>query len=213
MTHAVTIRPSKAARDYIDELWDLLEGAGIPLGIDRALIEPHVTLSVVETESGHDELPSLARLEAWCRKFADSLPRIPLHLISVGIFPGDIPRDGPDDRGSVLYIGLPSRGSLGDAHEVFHQGLPEGCRIADAVYSASLWTPHITLAINLDPDLLEKAASIVLRHFRTLPSEADDLELYELMPVQRVLRMALGPCDCGMEKRTCSRCERIRFSL
>ena len=213
MTHAVTFRPSESVRDYISELWDLLEGSGVPLGIDRALIEPHVTLSVVETESGFDEKAALERLEAWCRKFADNLPRIPLHLLTVGVFPGVMPANSSKERGSVLFIGLPSRGPLGDAHEVFQQGLPAGCRIADAVYSPALWIPHITLALGLDPDLLEKAAGIVMRHFRILQSDAADLELYELMPVQRVLRMELGPCDCGMDKRTCGRCEQIRFSL
>ena len=103
MTHAVTFRPSESVRDYISELWDLLEGSGVPLGIDRALIEPHVTLSVVETESGFDEKAALERLEAWCRKFADNLPRIPLHLLTVGVFPGVMPANSSkEDRKSVV---------------------------------------------------------------------------------------------------------------
>ncbi|MBP7402734.1 MAG: 2'-5' RNA ligase family protein [Clostridia bacterium] len=204
MTHAVTIRPSREARTLIRGLWDRFETAGVPLGFDRKLIEPHVTLSVVEAD-GEDPAATIAALEAWCRRFAAALPRVPLHLPSLGVFPGG--------QGSVLFVGATARGALGDAFEAFREGIPDGCRIADRIYSPTLWMPHVTLALGLDPPTLERAVRIAAQHFTPLAAEAEDLELYELMPVERVLRIALGPCDCGLDKRSCGRCERIRFRL
>lgn len=205
MSHAVTLRPSQEVRTRIRSLWDDLEKAGVPLGFDRSLIEPHITLSVVETEAGADGARSISRLEDWCRAFAAALPQIPLHLMSLGVFPGA--------QGSVLFIGASSRGPVGDAFELFHGGLPEVCRIADRVYTPAFWMPHVTLALGLDPTTLDKAIRVVMRRFEPLSSDAADLELYELMPVQRVLRIVLGPCDCGLDKRACGRCERIRYRL
>ncbi len=205
MSHAVTLRPSREVRVHIRRLWDDLEAAGVPLGFDRSLIEPHITLSVVESESDADPARSISALEVWCRTFAAALPQIPLHLPSLGVFPGA--------QGSVLFIGASSRGPVGDAFDVFHKGLPDGCRIADRIYSPAFWMPHVTLALGLDTAALDKAIRIVMRRFEPLSSDAADLELYELMPVQRVLRIALGPCDCGLDKRTCGRCERVRYRL
>ncbi|NLN46454.1 MAG: 2'-5' RNA ligase family protein [Clostridiaceae bacterium] len=204
MTHAVTLRPSQGVRTQVRALWDALENAGVPLGFDRTLIEPHVTLSVVESD-GPDPAEALLPLEAWCRRFAASLPRIPLHLPSLGLF------TGTDEQGAVLYIAAASRGPLGEAFEAFRAGLPDGIRVSGYIYSPALWLPHITLALGLDPATLDRALSIATRQFRPVASDAEDLELYELMPVERVLRIALGPCDCGIDKKTCERCERIRY--
>jgi len=204
MTHAVTLRPAQTVRNQIRALWDALEGAGLTLGFDRALIEPHVTLSVVET-GGTDPAAKIPPLEAWCREFAASLPRIPLHLPSLGLF------TGTGEQGAVLYVAAAARGPLGEAFETFRAGLPRGIRVVDKIYSPALWMPHITLALGLDPAMLDRALSIATRLFRPIASDAEDLELYELMQVERVLRIALGPCDCGLDKKTCERCERIRY--
>jgi 2'-5' RNA ligase len=204
MTHAVTLRPSRTVRDQVHALWDALEEAGVTLGFDRVLIEPHITLSVVET-SGTDPAMDIPPLEAWCRRFAASLPRIPLHMPSLGVF------TGTEEQGAVLYVAAAARGPLGEAFETFRAGLPRGIRVVDKIYSPALWMPHITLALGLDPAMLDRALSIATRRFRPIASDAEDLELYELMPVERVLRIALGPCDCGLDKKTCERCERIRY--
>ena len=204
MPHAVTIRPARAVRIGIRTLWDRLEEAGVPLGFDRALIEPHVTLAVVETDADGDAGHMPLSLEAWCRRFAAALPRFPLHFLTIGVFPGE--------QGSVLFLGVPAGGPLGEAYTAFHKGLPPDCHVTDEVYGSALWMPHVTLALGLDAAALESALRVAARVFRPMSSAAADLELYELFPVQQVLRIALGPCGCGLEKQACSHCEHIRFS-
>jgi hypothetical protein len=93
---------------------------------------------------------------------------------SLGVF------TGTEEQGAVLYVAAAARGPLGEAFETFRAGLPDGIRVVDRIYSPALWIPHITLALGLDPAMLDRALSIATRRFRPIASDAEDLELYEL---------------------------------
>lgn len=208
MKHAVTIRPTADARQAIRSLWEALERDGIPLGFDPSLFEPHITLAVVEADEAHAD-GAIAALEAWCRRFAARLTHIPIHLPFLGLFPPF------EEQGGVLFVGAAAHGPLGDAFHAFQAGLPAVGRVTSPLYAPARWSPHITLALNLDAPALDRALGRALRAFQPLVTEAADLELYELMPVERVLRIALGPCACPSarvrDKRLCNHCEQIRY--
>ncbi len=204
MKHAVTIRPAAGARQAIYALWRELEQADMHLGFDRTLFEPHITLAVVAIDDTQNHIV-LPALENWCRRFAASLPRIPLHLSHLGLFPPSV------EQGGVLFVGAAAHGPLGAAFHAFQAGLPAGCQVVRPLYTPAHWIPHITLAHSQDAQTLARAMQRALRTFQPLVTEAADLELYELLPVERILRIALGPCDCGRDKSRCDRCAYIRY--
>ncbi len=136
----------------------------------------HLSLAV------YDRLPG-AGFEERLARFADAARTLPITLSSVAAFPGEQ---------SVLHLAPVPGAALIELHRRYHDAF----RNADAAcwdhYRPGRWMPHVTLAMNVAPDVLGRAVAEVGQNPWPLEARLDHLTLIEAPPVRILARHALA---------------------
>ncbi len=133
----------------------------------------HLSLIVADT------FPLERHGEALERFATDTLP-LTIRLAGLGVFPGER---------SVLYLAPVVTGDLLDLHDRFHAAFdPVACW---EHYRPLHWVPHVTLAMDIAPDALGPAVTLVRDCWTPGPAHLDTLRLIRFHPVDTLFRQPL----------------------
>ena len=173
MAYAVSLLFNAGVADAISAHWRRLADADISRSMLDVGFPPHVTLTV------YDTLRTDVATTALDRVF-ENLDRMAVTLTGVTTF----------GAGSgVLYAALSPSPDLMRLQAIVAAAIDEACR---PHYQAGNWTPHCTLATDVDDTSLDRAKTILERDWRPLAGVFEAATLVEFVPVTGIKRWTLA---------------------
>lgn len=137
----------------------------IPLGF-----RPHITLTGFEPP-----LPDGLKLRL--EDLASRTDRIPIHLASVGTFPGE---EG------VVFLSPAANPELLRLHQNIYQLLTELSVETNPYFNPGTWVPHCSVAYNLNPEQACRAVQHCLGSQVFNRGELVSLGLTEFLPIKEI---------------------------
>lgn len=175
MSHAVTLGFDDPSAAHVERLWTLLARESISRSCLRNGYRPHVTLGVYgEIGDAEAAVAALKRFSA-----ARAGGPVSIRFVGLGIFPG---HGGPGRR-NVLWAVPVNSADLLDLHAGLHRTMP-GEMPCNPFYQVGRWTPHCTLADDLDATALARAVATLAPHWKPFTAHLDRLDLVRFHPVE-----------------------------
>ena len=151
MSRGIVLWPDRASEIVIRGMWDELAARGLPsqATYTHRLHQPHVSLTVAE------HLPADETV-----RVVGTVPSEPIRLLveAVCVFPGR--RPGAPGGGVVLAC-VANDALLAEQRRV-HAAVAALATDPWPRFAAGTWTPHITMARDLQPDQIARALPVLL---------------------------------------------------
>ena len=173
MGWALALLPDEAGQRTISRLWLALrqEGFHSPLYEGESL--PHLSLALLQTQDG--SLPKRAE------KLAAAFSPIDVTMAGTAAFGRE-----------VLYLAPQPLGALLAAHRQAVAALGPLVALCDGHYLPGAWTPHLSLAVNLEGHELARADRVMAKHFAPFACRLTELAVIKYHPAVVVARHALA---------------------
>ena len=169
MPFAVELFFDEESEARIGALWDELRDAGLPaLGGSGSDGRPHISLTGYRDADEDDVRKILVDLAA-------NTPVFPLHIASVGTFPGD---EG------VVFLGPSVSRALLDIHSRTVNALESRRIPTAALYAPGRWVPHCSVAIRVDQSQISNAINICRRSDALGQVGVREIGLFEIQPAR-----------------------------
>jgi len=162
--YAVELFFNEEVDSYIRSIWKELSDNNIDSSLnDIEEISPHITLAVYENINEETFIEKF-------KVFKSNFKPINTSFDILGTFPIT----------GICLIKPTVTQELLDIHSQYHQQLKAFNESASPYYLPDRWTPHCTLAINLNNDKLKKVFSFVLDKFKPLNATLIDVGLIKI---------------------------------
>jgi 2'-5' RNA ligase len=136
----------------------------------------HISLGVYDDVSVEPFVDELQR-------FAEPVEPIPIRLASIGVFPG---------ARSVLYLGPVVTEELLALHRRYHGALAGFAQSCWEHYRPARWVPHVTLAVEVEPESLGEVFAAVRKHWAPHDVRLDAMRFIRFRPVETLYLRALS---------------------
>jgi 2'-5' RNA ligase len=158
----------------VEALWRLLADAGLSSSQERLGYRPHLTLALARDASARAVGDAVAGpVAAWSR--------FPVWLNGLATFAG-----GP----GILYLSTTVSTSLAGLQELVSERV---AGLAALHEHSRFWTPHVTLASDLQPEAVWPAMRLVSSHLMPFRAQVVAVEVVRPSPVEVVRRISLRP--------------------
>jgi 2'-5' RNA ligase len=174
MAYAVSLLFNRGLSDSVSRQWTRLADAGISRSMPNLGYPPHVTLAV------YDAMEADAATTALDGVFEDAAQMV-VTLTQVTTF---------ERGGGVLYAALAPSPDLMRLHALAVTAIGEVCR---PHYQTGAWTPHCTLATELNDIDLQRAKGVLERQWRPLTGTFEVAALVQFPPVVGLKDWTLAP--------------------
>lgn len=174
MPHSISLWFDENTEGAIRDVWRDLADKEISSKFHDGPYRPHVTLSIYEdldVEAFSGEL----------REYAASKPKFPITFESLGAFTGS--------TGALFLVPRPTLRLLETQQDVTSLLADHGSGATEPWYKPGDWTPHCTLAVDLEPSELSKAFDLCQGHKRPIEGvvnrvgiikNPEEIELHEI---------------------------------
>ncbi|MGH6926292.1 MAG: 2'-5' RNA ligase family protein [Propylenella sp.] len=160
----------------MDEIAERLEEVAGLQTVRRIGDVHHISLGVYDDVSVEQFVDELQR-------FAETVVPIPIRLAMIGVFPG---------ARSVLYLGPVVTEELLALHRRYHAALAGFAQSCWEHYRREHWVPHVTLALEIEPEALEEAVAAARKHWAPHDARLDAMRFIRFRPVETLYLRALS---------------------
>lgn len=174
MPHSISLWFDEGTEVAIHDVWRDLAESEISAKFHEGPYRPHVTLSIyadLDVEAFSEVL----------RSYAGSRTQFPITFGSLGAFPGS--------TGALFLAPRPTPRLLETQQEVSSLLAKHGSGTTQPYYKPGTWTPHCTLAMDLEPEELSRAFDLCQRHKKPIEGvvnrvgiikNPEEIELHEI---------------------------------
>ncbi len=176
MPFAVHLFFDAAIETAVRNAWKELADNGIAPYMHQSNNRPHLTLAIYQDLNLKECQPALQTI-------ASALTPIPVCFEHVGVFP-TVP--------AGVFISPTVTINLLQFHAQIQKTLQGVGTAPNAYYLPGQWTPHCTLALELDPLLTPRVLEVGLRMPWPLRGEVTEIGVIQFRPVEHLFGFSLG---------------------
>lgn len=154
----------------IEQIQKITEYVAACIGNDYMisnLIPPHITIACFNSDN--------AEINAIAADIASSLSKFDIPIVSVGIF-----------NPNVVFAAPVMNESLLDACKTANQILQQKGFECNRMYTPYNWVPHISLAVKLNEDSVQKAIKAALEKFHPVMAAVEKLSIAVCDPYREI---------------------------